>query len=208
MGLFGKKKKEEKLKKEFELPPPPPPIGEDEGLPEFPPPPPTPSEKPRKAKAGPELPPPPPVRWEEEPKAPEKEEPKPATPSMPAAPRMPPQPKPEIRPLPKIHEVRKAPQPRPHHPLHEMPAEPEYHERAAKKPHTMPQGPVFVRAENYQGIINSINSIKAEMKQADDVVLRLDELEKERGNAFKRWREQLEDVQRKLIFVDKSLFEG
>lgn len=201
MGMFGKKKE----RKEFELPPPPPPIGGELGsmeLPDFPAPPPPPSVEMHEA----ELPPPPPPEFK-----------------LPELPSVHMDEEPEVE---KLHEIEtRAPRPEPVTVRRIIPAptlqdfrpEPEFRPQMSRppppkieesRPHMMPTRPIFVRSDRYQEIISSIGTVRSEMKQADDVMLRLDEIEKERGAQFTRWRNELEDVQRKLVFVDKTLFEG
>jgi len=68
--------------------------------------------------------------------------------------------------------------------------------------------PIFVRVDDYREIIDGTGRIRNNLKEATDIVLRMGELKNEQDKEFERWRLQLEDVQRKLMYVDKVIFES
>jgi hypothetical protein len=69
-------------------------------------------------------------------------------------------------------------------------------------------GPLFVKVSDYKAILDCTNVIKSSIKEAENIILRLNELKNEQDKAFEVWRNQLEDVQRKLTYIDKSVFEA
>jgi hypothetical protein len=73
--------------------------------------------------------------------------------------------------------------------------------------HRAPLKPVFVEVEKFKEMLNDLNSAKVALKEGAEIVQKLDEIRLEKDKNFERWRAQLEDIQRKLIFVDKTLFE-
>lgn len=181
----------------------------------------------RKKKAKMEIPPPPP------PEGGEMAPMEPATPAapMPSAPRqmkratLPPKESmhipselPEIKPLGKMEkpapmpefpampgdEAEKMPEPEAAEmpsapkmaPAPEMPAEPEE------------EKPKFVSVSNFQTILSETNEIKASIKKAEDSIARLNTLKTEEEKAFSSWRSQLEDVEKKLSYIDQVIFKG
>jgi SepF-like predicted cell division protein (DUF552 family) len=71
----------------------------------------------------------------------------------------------------------------------------------------IPLRPVFVEVEKFKETLDDLNSAKVALKEGADVIAKLEEIRFEKDKAFEKWKSQLEDIQRKLIFVDKTLFE-
>jgi len=232
----AKKSKLPKLKKEKmpELPPLPkieehelPPLPKEEELPELPP---LPGEyelpplpeleakpkkrlfsflKPKKAKKGkigeelPELPPLPEIH-EMPPKA-EKEFPE--LPPLPEEHELPSLPEvharaPEMPKLPPIHEE-KVPEMRPLLREHEMPAPGPI---APPKDIGKPK-PKFITINDFRYIQSSIRSARDMVKGMDGFFSDLDGVKTNRHKRYGEWHNSLKDIQRKIMFVDKTLFE-
>tara|TARA_Y100000310_G_scaffold57465_1_gene52657 strand:- start:780 stop:1523 length:744 start_codon:yes stop_codon:yes gene_type:complete len=68
-------------------------------------------------------------------------------------------------------------------------------------------GPLFVKHDSYRSILEGISIIKDRLKQSEDLALSLNNIKNSKDKEFERWRTSLEDVQRKLIYVDKILYE-
>ncbi len=62
--------------------------------------------------------------------------------------------------------------------------------------------PSFVAVEDYKRIINDTNTIRSKLMDAETFVRRLSDLKNEEERAFEKWRTQLEDVEKKLNYVD------
>lgn len=71
-----------------------------------------------------------------------------------------------------------------------------------------PKENVFVKVDEYREILEGTNRIRDNLKEATEVILRLNELKGEEDKEFEKWRLELEDVQRKLMYVDKIIFES
>lgn len=67
--------------------------------------------------------------------------------------------------------------------------------------------PLFITIEGYRRILADLDHVKNQLKHAEDVVGRLNELKSAKDKEFEKWRMELEDVQRKLLYVDKVIFE-
>jgi hypothetical protein len=78
----------------------------------------------------------------------------------------------------------------------------------AEKPRLERGGSIFVNVDDYREILNSTSTIRSSLGEAEDIVSRLNELKNEKDKEFDKWRLKLEDVERKLIFIDKTVFEA
>lgn len=65
--------------------------------------------------------------------------------------------------------------------------------------------PTFVAVEDYKRIINDTNTIRSKLMEAENFVRRLSDLKNEEERAFEKWRTQLEDVEKKLNYVDQLI---
>ena len=198
MGLFFKKKKE--VKKEEELPPLPPLKPE------------------RKMKAG--LTPSPlkseiehikPIGKAEIPSLPEKPEP-----PMEKLKPLPEFPKKEIKPLPapeheekpkKLPEFPEIKEPAAEEKLFEEESVYEVAKEVEELKEHVPLKPVFVEVERFKDILDDLNSTRISLKDGVEIMSKLEEIRLEKDKNFDNWKSQLEDIQRKLIFIDKTLFE-
>lgn len=68
--------------------------------------------------------------------------------------------------------------------------------------------PMYVRVDDYKAILEGTSRVRDNLKEATDVVTRMNELKNEEDKEFEKWRAQLEDIQRKLTYVDKIIFES
>ena len=62
--------------------------------------------------------------------------------------------------------------------------------------------PSFVAVEDYKRIINDTNAIRSKLMDAELFVRKLSDLKNEEERSFEKWRVQLEDVEKKLNYVD------
>ena len=133
---------------------------------------------------------------------------------------------PELPDLPEIkQDVEKIPEP---HKIHEMPARVEHPmpkiverktthapkpvEEHRKLTHVesnideVHEGPIYIKAYNYKNILDSIESVKNRLKKTEDILKELNKIKNAKDKEFEKYRNYLEDVQRKSLVIDKSLF--
>jgi len=67
------------------------------------------------------------------------------------------------------------------------------------------KGPVFITSEKYRSSIEELDEIEKILKEMKNVYVRLNEIKNEKDSEFEEWRLSLEDTQKKLLAVDKSL---
>jgi hypothetical protein len=96
--------------------------------------------------------------------------------------------------------------------LSAAPERPEVFDRAVERRQIIPKretkGPFYVKVDDYRAILESTTRIRDDIKDASDLVMRMNELKNEEDKEFEKWRQQLEDIQRKLTYVDKIIFES
>ena len=67
--------------------------------------------------------------------------------------------------------------------------------------------PVFVRIEEYKDVLDVMNMIKNKIEEAKETLGKINELKNEEDAELELWHTGLEEVERKVAFVDKVLFE-
>jgi len=67
--------------------------------------------------------------------------------------------------------------------------------------------PIFVKIDEYKDILDVIELIKKKLEEAKSTLGRINELKNEEDSELELWRSELEEVERKIEFIDKSLFE-
>jgi hypothetical protein len=70
-----------------------------------------------------------------------------------------------------------------------------------------PSGPLFVRMDKYREALQYADEIKVTFKEEENLFLNINEIKNARDTKFETLHESLEDIQRKLLFVDKTIFE-
>ncbi len=79
---------------------------------------------------------------------------------------------------------------------------------AEKELKILPKKAIYVKADKYKLMLGEIRLSKSKLTAAEEGIERLAELKLVKDKEFEKWRESLEDIQRKLIFIDKTLFGG
>ena len=67
--------------------------------------------------------------------------------------------------------------------------------------------PVFVRIEEYKEVLDVMNMIKNKIEDAKETLGKINELKNEEDAELELWHTGLDEVERKIMFVDKTLFE-
>lgn len=71
----------------------------------------------------------------------------------------------------------------------------------------MPEMPVFVKIEDYKDVLDVINIIKNKAVDARKTLEKINELKNEEDAELDLWRNSLSEIERKVDFIDKTLFE-
>ena len=71
-----------------------------------------------------------------------------------------------------------------------------------------PGKPLFVSVQDYQEILNGIQTTKQALEEAEEVITKLNDLKNAQEHIFEDWKNQMEDVERKLSYVDEVIAQG
>ena len=66
--------------------------------------------------------------------------------------------------------------------------------------------PIFILADNFQRILGRIKTTKEMLKELENNVFTFNEFKTKEDKKFHILKSKMEDIQRKLIYVDKTLF--
>jgi hypothetical protein len=70
------------------------------------------------------------------------------------------------------------------------------------------KGPLFVEINSYKHVLDGIDYIKGKLKESDDLIIKTEEIEDYKKTKFEDWKANLEDIQRKFVFMQKTLFDN
>jgi len=68
------------------------------------------------------------------------------------------------------------------------------------------EGPIYVKIERFRDILTKTRTIKNNLKTAGQSIDKLNDIDANRDKVFERWHKVMTDLQKKLIFIDKILF--
>ena len=68
------------------------------------------------------------------------------------------------------------------------------------------EGPLFILSTQYQRVLGRTNTIKDLLKHSADRLVALSEIRIKEEKQLKSWKRKLEDMQRKLIYIDRKVF--
>ncbi len=67
--------------------------------------------------------------------------------------------------------------------------------------------PIFVRIDEYRDVLDVMNMIKNKLEEAKETLGKINELNNEEDAELELWHTGIEEIERKMAFVDKALFE-
>jgi len=69
------------------------------------------------------------------------------------------------------------------------------------------EGPLFINLSGYKTVLLTVDDIRDHLKRANDRLADLNGIKSREDSALEAWHSSLENIQRKMIFIDRSLFE-
>jgi len=67
--------------------------------------------------------------------------------------------------------------------------------------------PLFVKIDKYRDVVETLNKLKVRLKDADQILAKLNRLKEEEDRELIAWRGDLEKIRGQLLNIDKKLFE-
>jgi hypothetical protein len=83
----------------------------------------------------------------------------------------------------------------------------EQEEVLREREHPSVKKPIFVSINSYRDMIDEISLVDNLIRENEDILVRISEFGEDSNKEFNKWDAALKDIQKKLIFVDRQLFE-
>lgn len=75
------------------------------------------------------------------------------------------------------------------------------HERPAAKT-------IYVRVDKFKAALGNINMARSDLRRSEEALSKLENIKNSKDRSFDKFRASLDDLQKKFIFIDKTLFKG
>ena len=66
--------------------------------------------------------------------------------------------------------------------------------------------PVYVKLDQYKDIVDIIGLLKNKISEAKSTIGKINQLKNEEDAEMEVWKAELEEVQKKVEFIDKAMF--
>lgn len=66
--------------------------------------------------------------------------------------------------------------------------------------------PIFIKIDKYKSVLQELSNIRSFIRNANSSINSLHSLKESEDSELEEWRAKIEDIERKLIYVDDSLF--
>jgi hypothetical protein len=67
--------------------------------------------------------------------------------------------------------------------------------------------PLFVKIEEYKDVLDVVNMVKSKIADVKRTIGKINELKNEEDAELEQWHSAMDEVERKVEFIDKTLFE-
>lgn len=69
------------------------------------------------------------------------------------------------------------------------------------------KSPVFVKIDDYQNVLGLVEDLKKKKSQVKETISKVNELREKERETLEFWEQKLEDVDKKILYLDQTLFE-
>ena len=67
--------------------------------------------------------------------------------------------------------------------------------------------PMFVKIDEYKEILDIVNVMKKKIFDSKELLNKINDLKAEEDNELEKWFNQIEEIEKRIIYVDENLFE-
>ena len=67
--------------------------------------------------------------------------------------------------------------------------------------------PLFIRTDQFKDVKENMLGVKESLEEVDEINYRLNNIKDDQDSQLNLFHDKIEEIQRKLIFVDKTIFE-
>ncbi len=71
----------------------------------------------------------------------------------------------------------------------------------------MEKMPVFVKVDEYHDVLNLMKNIRKKLEEAKETLLKVNDLKNEEDHQLEMWQNTLDEIEKKIDFIDHSLNE-
>jgi len=65
--------------------------------------------------------------------------------------------------------------------------------------------PIFIKIEQYRDVLNIMSVLKNKIKEGKEIVAKINQLKNEEDVQLSEWATELEELEKRLELIDKSL---
>ena len=65
---------------------------------------------------------------------------------------------------------------------------------------------IYVKVDKFKAALGSINVVRSDLRKSEEALMKLESIKNSKDRSFDKARNSLDDLQKKLIFIDKTLF--
>lgn len=66
--------------------------------------------------------------------------------------------------------------------------------------------PFFVKSGLFRAMVDELGVVRSVLKESEEIINRVEDFKGDEDKEFDKWHSQILDIQRKLIYADKTLF--
>ena len=66
----------------------------------------------------------------------------------------------------------------------------------------------FVKVDRFKTVLDNISMIRSDLRKSEEALLKLENMKGSKDRSYDKFKSSLDDLQKKLIFIDKTLFKG
>ncbi|MEA3515222.1 MAG: hypothetical protein U9R34_07105 [Nanoarchaeota archaeon] len=71
----------------------------------------------------------------------------------------------------------------------------------------MKETPIFIKIDQYKDVLDILHLAKSKIREARVLIEKINELKNTEDTEIKTWQNSLDEVEKRVMFIDKSLFE-
>jgi len=71
----------------------------------------------------------------------------------------------------------------------------------------MEKMPVFVKINEYNDVLNSMKMVRKKLEEAKETLLKVNDLKNEEDHQLEMWQNALDEIEKKIDFINHSLNE-
>lgn len=71
----------------------------------------------------------------------------------------------------------------------------------------MKEAPIFIKIDQYKDVLDILHLTKSKIREARVLIEKINELKNAEDTEINAWQNSLDEVEKRVLFIDKSLFE-